>query len=126
VAEVGSVRSELSSFRVCRRAWAIIIIRLSVTQAQTRLTLGQDQIKETKHVNRSIVASSVAACICLGLAIPSFAAETGTPNLPPTSEKATGGIKPAEKCLTDLRAFDSHMRKDGYWLGGSGTGTAIP
>ena len=51
---------------------------------------------------RSILAGSAAACICLGLASPLFAAEpaaNGTSNLPPPSEKAAASIKPAEKCL---------------------------
>jgi sporulation protein YlmC with PRC-barrel domain len=74
-------------------------------------------------MTRSILASSVAACICLGLAAPLFAAEPATGANPPrASEKTAAAIKPAEKCLTDLRAFDSQMQKDGYWLSGYGYG----
>jgi sporulation protein YlmC with PRC-barrel domain len=79
-------------------------------------------------MKRSTLAASVAACLCLGLAAPLLAAEpaaTGAANLP-ASENNLSATKPAEKCLTDLRAFDSEMRKDGYWLGGSGYGYGYP
>jgi sporulation protein YlmC with PRC-barrel domain len=79
-------------------------------------------------MTRSILASSVAACICLGLATPLFAAEptvTGTANPPAPTEK-TAAAQPAQQCLSDLRAFDSQMQKDGYWLSGSGYGYGYP
>ncbi len=80
-------------------------------------------------MKRSTLAGSVAACFCLGLAAPLLAAEppaTGPANHPSLpAGRSVSAIKPAEKCLSDLRAFDSQMRKDGYWLGGSGYGTAI-
>jgi sporulation protein YlmC with PRC-barrel domain len=77
----------------------------------------------------SILASSVAACICLGLAAPIFAAEPVTtgvaiPSAP--AEKTAAANQPAQQCLTDLRAFDSQMQKDGYWLSGSGYGYGYP
>ena len=65
----------------------------------------------------------------LGLAAPLFAAEpaaTGTMKQPPVSEKNLSAVKPAEQCLSDLRAFDSKMEKDGYRLGGSGYGYGYP
>ncbi len=82
-----------------------------------------------KRLKRSALASSVAACFCLGLATPLLAAEppvTGTVGPPSPSEKNVSAAKPAEKCLSDLRAFDSQMEKDGYWLGGSGYGYGYP
>jgi sporulation protein YlmC with PRC-barrel domain len=75
------------------------------------------------------LASSVAACFCLGFTTPSLAAEapaTGAVNPPSPGEKTAAAIKPAEKCLSDLRAFDAQMEKGGYWLGGSAYGYGYP
>ena len=73
-------------------------------------------------MKRSTLVSSVAACFCLGLAAPLLAAEplaTGRVNQPSPSEKNASAAKPAETCLSDLRAFYTQMEQDGYWLGGS-------
>ncbi len=80
-------------------------------------------------MKRTLLASSAAACLCLGLAAPLLAAEpaaTGTAKPRLAGKAATAAIKPAQKCLADLRAFDSQMQKDGYWLGGSGYGYGYP
>ena len=80
-------------------------------------------------MKRSTLAGSVAACFCLGLVAPALAAEpnaTGTVNRPSPDEKNVSAIKPAEKCLSDLHAFDNQMEKDGYWLVGSGYGYGYP
>lgn len=80
-------------------------------------------------MKRSILAGSVAAWACLGVAAPLLAAAppvTGTVNHPPASMKTVAAVKPAEKCLSDLRAFDTQMGKDGYWLGGAGYGFGYP
>lgn len=76
----------------------------------------------------STLAGSVAACICLALAIPALAAEpaTGTVSQASPSERNATPIKPAAKCLSDLRVFNSQMQKDGYWLGSSGYGYGYP
>lgn len=80
-------------------------------------------------MKRSTLAGSVAACICLGLYVPVFAAEppaAGIATHPTSGEKNVSATKPAEQCLSDLRAFDNQMGKDGYWLGGSGYGYGYP
>lgn len=80
-------------------------------------------------MKRSTIAGSVAACFCLGLAAPLLAAEpsaTGTVNQPSRNENNPSATKPAEQCLSDLRAFDSQMQKDGYWLSGSGYSYGYP
>ena len=80
-------------------------------------------------MKRSTLASSAAAFFCLGFAAPLLAAQpaaAGTVNQTSSSEKKVAAVKPAEKCLSDLRAFDNQMDKDGYWLGGSGYGYGYP
>ena len=69
-------------------------------------------------MKRSTLLGSGAVWIFLGLTGPLFAAP-----LPPTVAArrlalavATGSTaKSAEKCLGDLRAFDSRMETDGFW-----------
>jgi sporulation protein YlmC with PRC-barrel domain len=68
----------------------------------------------------STLAGSVAAFFCLGFAATMLAAQPGA------TGTAVAAVKPAEKCLNDLRAFDNQMEKEGYWLGGSGYGYGYP
>jgi sporulation protein YlmC with PRC-barrel domain len=81
-------------------------------------------------MKHSTLAGSVAACICLGLSAPLLAAEpaatTVNQSSPGEQNASTSTITPAKKCLSDLRAFDSQMQKDGYWLGASGYGYGYP
>jgi hypothetical protein len=76
-----------------------------------------------------LTALPVAARFCLGLAAPAVrgrACATGTVNRPSPSEQNVYAIKPAEKCLSGLRAFDGQMEQDDYWLGGPGYGERLP
>jgi sporulation protein YlmC with PRC-barrel domain len=80
-------------------------------------------------MKRSTLAGSVAAYVCLGLSVPLLAAEppvAGTATQPTSSGRNVSASNPAEKCLSDLRAFDNQMEKDGYWLGGSDYGYGYP
>ena len=80
-------------------------------------------------MKRSTLAGSVTAFFCLGFATTLLAAEpvaTGTVNQSPSAGKHVAAVKPAETCLSDLRAFDNQMEKDGFWLSGSGYGYGYP
>jgi sporulation protein YlmC with PRC-barrel domain len=68
-------------------------------------------------MKRSTLAGSVAAFFCLGFATTLLTAQPAA---------AGAAVKPAEKCLNDLRSFDNQMAKEGYWLGGSGYGYGYP
>jgi len=80
-------------------------------------------------MRRSILAGAMATCFCLGVVAPLLAAQpaaTDTANQPPPSAMAISVAEPAGKCLSDLRAFDTQMEKDGYWMDGSGYGYGYP
>jgi sporulation protein YlmC with PRC-barrel domain len=80
-------------------------------------------------MKRSILISSAAVSLCIGVAAPLLAAEppvSYSVNHSSPSKKNASITKPAEKCLSDLSAFNSRMEKDGYWLGGSGGGFGYP
>jgi sporulation protein YlmC with PRC-barrel domain len=74
-------------------------------------------------MKRVILASAVAGCFCLGVAVPRLAAQTpvaGAVSNTSAGEANVTAAKPAQRCLSDLRVFDSQMEKDGYWLGAPG------
>ena len=74
-------------------------------------------------MKRPTLAGSMTGFFCLGFATALLAAEpavTGTVKQSPTAETKVAAVKPAEKCLNDLRAFDNQMNQEGYWLGRSG------
>ena len=80
-------------------------------------------------MKRSALVGSMTACFCFALSAPPLAAQpvaTSSDSRPSSSEANASAIKPAEKCLADLHAFDLHMEKDGYWLAGSGYGYGYP
>ena len=78
-------------------------------------------------MKRITIGGSIAAGIflSLGLTAPLLAAElpaTGTAHHSARSEKSAAAMTPAKKCMSDLRAFDGQMSKDGYRLVGAGYG----
>jgi sporulation protein YlmC with PRC-barrel domain len=90
---------------------------------------GQNGNKETEQMKRSTLVSSVAGCFCLSLAAPLLAAEplaTGAVNQSSSGKNVVSATKPAETCLSDLRAFYTQMEQDGYWLAGVGIGVSTP
>lgn len=95
--------------------------------------------REKLRMRHSILVSSAAIRLSLGLSAPVFAAQppaadpaSKTPPAArtPTDESAAAknvtAVQPAEKCLADVRSFSAKMNKDGYWLGGSDYGYGFP
>jgi sporulation protein YlmC with PRC-barrel domain len=96
-------------------------------------------------MKRSTLMVSVTACLCLGVVAPLLAAPppaapvvapatglavppsaTGTATSAPPIAASVAATQTADKCLSDLSAFDQQMEKDGYWLGASGYGYGYP
>lgn len=74
-------------------------------------------------------ASTLYVGVCLALAAPLASAQTpeGPTARPATAVAGTvSATQPAQKCASDLRAFDGTMQKDGNWLHGSGYGYGYP
>jgi len=62
---------------------------------------------------------------------PAAATTTPAPVAAAVTEPAAGAkdvatAEPAATCLTDLRAFDAKMQKEGFWLSGDGYGYGYP
>ena len=80
-------------------------------------------------MRRFVLLSSTTACCCLGLLAPAFAAPpaaSAVVSAPPAATTTAAVPKPAEACLSDVKAFHEQMQKDGYWLGGSDYGYGYP
>lgn len=77
-------------------------------------------------MRQSLLLTSATACCCLSLATAAFAAPPPTETSPPAAAAAVVVSKPAEACLSDVRAFHDQMQKEGYWLGGSAYGYGYP
>lgn len=76
-------------------------------------------------MKRSILSVSLTAALCLGFSTLLLAAEPPEPaaaRKPSPETNAASKTNVSKTCLSDLRAFDNQMQKDGYWLGGSGYG----
>jgi len=87
------------------------------------------KIEDRAAKKRPAFAASLVACLSLGLAIPPLVAQVADTKSAHESARDTNtlsGAKPAGQCMTDLRAFDSHLEKDGYWPLASNFGYGYP
>jgi len=78
-------------------------------------------------MKRFTIAGSMTTLFCLGFATSSLAASPVVMDATsPTIERNAAVNKPAEKCLSDLGAFNKKIGDDGYWLGSSEFGYGYP
>ncbi|MBX9793712.1 MAG: PRC-barrel domain-containing protein [Burkholderiaceae bacterium] len=71
--------------------------------------------------------AALYASIWLALVAPLAMAQTTETPRPTGSVTGTAAAtQPAQKCASDLRAFDAAMQKEGNWLHGSGYGYGYP
>lgn len=74
-------------------------------------------------VRQSAFVFSLTAAMSLGMVAQVQAATTAQADATAETAGDTGAAaKSAQKCRSDLRAFDAQMQKDGYWLRGAGYG----
>ena len=77
------------------------------------------------HQESTVSKISALSGFCLALAAPIALAQTteGSAARPAAAVAGTAAAtQPAQKCASDLRAFDAAMQKDGNWLHGAGYG----
>lgn len=78
-------------------------------------------------MKRSVILGAVAVVSGIGCGTPLLAAESATTTLPASTSGAQSAMaKPAQGCMSAVRAFTSEMSKQGYWLGGSDYGYGYP
>jgi sporulation protein YlmC with PRC-barrel domain len=87
------------------------------------------KIRNTVALKHSRLAASLTACMSLTIATPLLAAqaqERAVEHVPAQDAAAASDAKPARQCISDLRAFDGNLTKDGYWLHASDYGYGFP
>lgn len=83
--------------------------------------------KQSTAPTRATLRGLLTAALLLGSALPVLAATPAdTASVPGSTSSASAPAQPAQKCMSDLRAFDAQMQTDGYWLHGSGFGYGYP
>ncbi len=78
-------------------------------------------------MKRSTILSTAAILSGLGISTPVLAVEVPATTGPASaSGSQPAAAKPAEACMSAVRAFTAEMSKQGYWVGGSDYGYGYP
>lgn len=76
-----------------------------------------------------VLTAALTICLSLGVAKPVRSApaqETAVGHIPAEHTAVARETRPARQCLSDLRDFDTLMKKDGYWLHAADYGYGYP
>jgi len=88
-----------------------------------------EQFSNGEALKRFVLTAALTIGISLGMAVPVWSApaqETAIGHVPAPDATAPSATKPARQCMSDLRAFDAVMKKDGYWLHAADYGYGYP
>lgn len=88
-----------------------------------------EQFRTGESLKRFGLTAALTICISLGVAEPVWSAPAqamAIGHVPAPHTTAPSETTPARQCMSDLRAFDAVMKKDGYWLHAADYGYGYP
>jgi transposase-like protein len=119
-----------------RRRWSLVekqaLVRrtyepgMSVSLVARNEGVSASLLFEWRKLERQGALTAVQAGEAVVPASELAATPTDTAMVTGSTSTSSATSQPAQKCMSDLRALDTQMQTDGYWLHGSGFGYGYP